>query len=50
LGRDIATRTVVAHCGIMSVENAPNGGAMFTMHFESLSSSEARLPSRVPTL
>jgi signal transduction histidine kinase len=50
LGMDIAARTVVAHGGIMSVENAPNGGAMFTMHFESLSSSEARLPSRVPTL
>jgi signal transduction histidine kinase len=50
LGMDIAARTVVAHGGIMSVEDAPNGGTMFTMHFESLSSSEARLASRVPTL
>ena len=32
LGMDIAARTVVAHGGIMSVEDAPNGGTMFTMH------------------
>lgn len=49
LGMDIAARTVVAHGGVMSVEDAPNGGAMFTMHFESLSASESRLPSRAPT-
>jgi len=39
LGMDIAARTVVAHGGMMSVEDAPNGGAKFTMHFESLSAS-----------
>jgi signal transduction histidine kinase len=36
LGMDIAARTVVAHGGIISVEDAPNGGAMFTMQFEPL--------------
>ena len=38
---DIAARTVVAHGGVMSVEDAPNGGAMFTMHFEPLSVPES---------
>ena len=33
---DIAARTVVAHGGVMSVEDAPEGGAVFTMQFESL--------------
>jgi signal transduction histidine kinase len=46
LGMDIAARTVVAHGGTMSVEDAPDGGAMFTMHFEPLSVLEAHLPSR----
>ena len=50
LGMDIAARTVVAHGGIMSVEDAPNGGAMFTMQFESLPASEVRLQPRAPTL
>ncbi len=36
LGMDIAARTVVAHGGIISVEDAPDGGAMFTMQFEPL--------------
>ena len=36
LGLDIAARTVVAHGGIISVDDAPNGGAIFTMQFESL--------------
>ncbi len=49
LGMDIAARTVVAHGGIISVNDAPNGGAMFTMQFESLPASEAGQPSRTPT-
>jgi signal transduction histidine kinase len=36
LGMDIAARTVVAHGGIISVEDGPDGGAMFTMQFEPL--------------
>jgi signal transduction histidine kinase len=36
LGLDIAARTVVAHGGVISVNDAPNGGAMFTMQFEAL--------------
>ena len=39
LGMDIAARTVVAHGGIISVDDAPNGGAIFTMQFEALSRS-----------
>ncbi len=50
LGMDIAARTVIAHGGIMSVEDAPEGGAMFTMHFEALAASESRLPSRTQAL
>ena len=38
LGLDIAARTVVAHGGVISVGNAPQGGAVFTMEFESLAS------------
>ena len=34
LGLDIAARTVVAHGGVISVEEAPEGGAVFTMQFE----------------
>ena len=36
LGLDIAARTVVAHGGIISVDDAPDGGAIFTMQFEAL--------------
>ncbi len=36
LGLDIAARTVVAHGGIISVDDAPEGGAVFTMQFEAL--------------
>ena len=50
LGMDIAARTVVAHGGSMSVEDAPDGGAVFTMHFEPLSVPETCLASRAPTL
>ena len=35
LGLDIAARTVVAHGGTISVDDAPEGGAVFTMQFES---------------
>jgi signal transduction histidine kinase len=34
LGLDIAARTVVAHGGIISVDDAPEGGAVFTMQFD----------------
>ena len=37
LGLDIAARTVVAHGGAISVGDAPEGGAVFTMQFEPLS-------------
>ncbi len=33
LGLDIAARTVVAHGGAISVSDAPEGGAVFTMQF-----------------
>ena len=46
LGMDIAARTVVAHGGVMSVEDAPEGGAVFTMQFESLPVPETRSPAR----
>ncbi len=36
LGLDIAARTVVAHGGIISVDDAPAGGAVFTMQFDPL--------------
>jgi signal transduction histidine kinase len=42
---DIAARTVVAHGGVMSVEDAPEGGAVFTMQFESLP-AETHSPAR----
>jgi signal transduction histidine kinase len=41
LGLDIAARTVVAHGGIISVDEAPDGGAIFTMEFEALSARGA---------
>jgi signal transduction histidine kinase len=34
LGMDIAARTVFAHGGIISVDDAPDGGAIFTMQFD----------------
>ena len=46
LGMDIAARTVVAHGGVMSVEDAPEGGAVFTMQFESLPAAETHSPAR----
>jgi signal transduction histidine kinase len=49
LGMDIAARTVIAHGGVMSVEDAPEGGAMFTMHFEALPAVETRRPFGAPT-
>ena len=45
LGMDIAARTVVAHGGVMSVEDAPEGGAVFTMQFELLP-AEIHSPAR----
>ena len=36
LGLDIAARTVVAHGGAISVSDAPEGGAIFTMEFQSI--------------
>ncbi len=50
LGLDIAARTVVAHGGIISVEDAPNGGAMFTMQFASAQRSSRVLRRREPVL
>jgi signal transduction histidine kinase len=41
LGMDIAARTVVAHGGIISVDDAPHGGAIFTMQFEPLQARPA---------
>ena len=49
LGMDIAARTVVAHGGTISVVDAPNGGAIFTMQFECCPPSEARLQSPAPS-
>jgi signal transduction histidine kinase len=43
LGLDIATRTVVAHGGTISVDDAPEGGAVFTMQFESFSAQTAEI-------
>src|SRR6185437_3999139 len=37
LGLDIAARTVVAHGGVISVSEAPEGGAIFTMEFQTIS-------------
>ena len=42
LGMDIAARTVVAHGGVMSVGEAPEGGAIFTMQFEALAAQDPR--------
>ncbi len=52
LGLDIAARTVVAHGGFISVDDAPNGGAIFTMQFESLLAAgrEVQSPSHEVTL
>jgi len=36
LGLDIVARTVVAHGGVISVDEASEGGAVFTMQFETL--------------
>jgi signal transduction histidine kinase len=36
LGLDIAARTVVAHGGAISVSDAPEGGAIFTMEFHTI--------------
>ena len=46
LGLDIAARTVVAHGGIISVGDAPEGGAVFTMQFDNIETAtpEAKLP------
>ena len=50
LGLDIAARTVVAHGGAISVGEAPEGGAVFTMEFQTISEgmSEVTLPFREP--
>ena len=51
LGLDIAARTVVAHGGAISVGEAPEGGAVFTMEFQTISEgmSEVNLPLREAT-
>jgi signal transduction histidine kinase len=48
LGLDIAARTVVAHGGAISVSDAPEGGAIFTMEFQSTAEGvpEISLPLR----
>ena len=48
LGLDIAARTVVAHGGAISVGEAPEGGAVFIMQFETLAErrQEVKPPSR----
>jgi signal transduction histidine kinase len=48
LGLDIAARTVVAHGGAISVSDAPEGGAIFTMEFQSIAGGlpEVNLPFR----
>jgi signal transduction histidine kinase len=50
LGLDIAARTVVAHGGAISVSDAPEGGAVFTMQFQTLAEGKAEmnLPLREP--
>ncbi len=52
LGLDIAARTVVAHGGFISVDDAPDGGAIFTMQFESLQAAArgTHSPSRAMAL
>ena len=49
LGMDIAARTVVAHGGVISVEDAPEGGAVFTMQFDISDRPRSTLPFREPT-
>jgi signal transduction histidine kinase len=50
LGLDIAARTVVAHGGAISVSEAPEGGAVFTMQFQTVREGrpEVNLPFREP--
>jgi len=43
LGLDIAARTVVAHGGTISVDDAPGGGAVFAIVFDPLPVKEADL-------
>jgi signal transduction histidine kinase len=47
LGLDIAARTVIAHGGAISVSDAPEGGAIFTMEFQTI--SEAPSVSTCPS-
>jgi signal transduction histidine kinase len=51
LGLDIAARTVVAHGGVISVDEATEGGAVFTMQFETLPAqvAEIQFPVREPS-
>jgi signal transduction histidine kinase len=42
LGLDIAARTVVAHGGTISVGDAPEGGALFTMQFQPMTDGIAK--------
>ena len=42
LGLDIAARTVVAHGGTISVGDAPEGGALFTMQFQAMTDGPAK--------
>jgi signal transduction histidine kinase len=48
LGLDIAARTVVAHGGTIAVDDAPGGGAAFTMTFEKLNGEWANMASSRP--
>jgi signal transduction histidine kinase len=50
LGLDIAARTVVAHGGAISVSDAPEGGAIFTMEFRTIAQAmpAVNLPLREP--
>jgi len=50
LGLDIAARTVIAHGGTISVDDAPEGGAVFTMAFEPLTAHETDIPSPSPSM
>jgi signal transduction histidine kinase len=45
LGMDIAARTVVAHGGVISVDDAPQGGAIFTMQFDPMPAATPEVPS-----
>jgi signal transduction histidine kinase len=44
LGLDIAARTVIAHGGVISVDDAPEGGAIFTMQFETIPAGTLETP------